>query len=222
MAAWIVLVFAAYLRPSEAMRLTGRCLVAPVSQLSLHWGILVNDAYLGVAGKTGMTDESVMIRDPLVFPILASLKRTHGDHQCLWNFTLAALQREFRAICEHLQLGALVTHLYCLRHGGASHDLLRQLLPLEEVHREGQWLSVNILTRYAKESRLLLEATKLIPQLIKCETWTEQHLVCVLNGKTVPDTPCERFMAPPSMQQVRVLKRPASRGSMIQYPNYVS
>eukprot|EP00973_Karenia_brevis_P041867 5795432-Karenia_brevis.AAC.1 len=46
MAVWVILAFAAYLRPSEAMRLVGRSLVRPVPLLSAQWGLIVNDAFL--------------------------------------------------------------------------------------------------------------------------------------------------------------------------------
>eukprot|EP00973_Karenia_brevis_P019905 2730343-Karenia_brevis.AAC.1 len=81
MAVWILLTFAAYLRPSESMRLVGRSLVPPVPMLSNQWGLIVNDAFSGVAGKTGLTDESVMISDGRLFPVLESLKRTRGPEE---------------------------------------------------------------------------------------------------------------------------------------------
>eukprot|EP00974_Lingulodinium_polyedra_P103498 10021857-Lingulodinium_polyedra.AAC.1 len=47
MALFVLLAFSTYLRPSECWNLTARALAPPVSCDLPHWGLVVNDAYLG-------------------------------------------------------------------------------------------------------------------------------------------------------------------------------
>ena len=106
------------------------------------------------------------------------------------------LLREFRRICESLQLGPLASHPYCLRHRGASHDLLTRSRSLVEIQKRGRWHSLKSLRRYGKETRSLSEAAKLNLALVDYARQVESHSVSVLSGDFVPDTRLPKFCQP--------------------------
>ena len=171
-----------YLRPSECMRLTAQCLVAPVKGLSTSWGLTVNDCHQGVAGKTGILDESVLVQAPILDQCLEVLKATLAPAATLWNFSMATLRLEFQSSCQSLGFGAMAQHLYALRHGGVSHDLLTKALTVVEAQRKGRWMSPKSLRRYAKETRLLAEVEKLNPELINLSQQIDSQWNDVLCG----------------------------------------
>jgi hypothetical protein len=163
MALWIALTFVCYLRPSETMRLRNFHVVAPPSSCSTSasWGLLLHDASEGVPGKTGMLDDSVLIDlDRWILPPLAWVKGRLRPEAPLWSFSMEDIQYQFQRACTHLGLAVISTHLYSLRHGGASHDLLSRRRTPEQVQRRGRWRSEKSLRRYGKETRLLLEMGK--------------------------------------------------------------
>ncbi|CAK0847713.1 unnamed protein product, partial [Prorocentrum cordatum] len=59
------------------------------------------------------------------------------------------------AVC--LLLVEVSDHLHCLRHGGASDDLLSRRRGAFQVQVRGRWASVKSLKRYGKETKLLSE-----------------------------------------------------------------
>ncbi len=68
--------------------------------------------------------------------------------------------------CNYLQLQTLRPVLYSLRHGGASHDMLNRIRPLEEIKKRGRWRSDASLRRYTKGTRVLSELKKVAPQTL--------------------------------------------------------
>ncbi len=56
-----------------------------------------------------------------------------------------------------LRLDRLRPHLYSLRHGGASEDMLSGRRTAEQVQRRGRWAVASSMKRYAKEPKLLAE-----------------------------------------------------------------
>ena len=51
--------------------------------------------------------------------------------------------------------------LYALRHGGASHDALNELRPLQAIKGRGRWANDESLRRYKKAARAQAELAKL-------------------------------------------------------------
>ena len=80
MAVFVMLSYVGYLRPSECTLLVGLSLFPPISSQSRTFqsgGILTHDAELGIAGITGITDESVLMdRDVWIFPRWQALHYT--------------------------------------------------------------------------------------------------------------------------------------------------
>jgi len=76
----VYLSFVCYLRPCEARNLLGDNLVPPTSAAGAgyqHRGLLLSDQSRGLRGKTGATDESVIVdNDAWLHPLLEMFRRT--------------------------------------------------------------------------------------------------------------------------------------------------
>ena len=83
----------------------------------------------------------------------------------LWCFTREQLQSAFRAELNRLGMNNIVSSLYGLRHGGASHDSLFQLRESLDVKLRGRWSSDKSMLRYRKAALSQKEASKLAPEL---------------------------------------------------------
>lgn len=156
--------FVMYLRPCECMGLEGRHLVAPIAAAGAQyqmWGVLLGDSGMGLFGKTGISDESVLLdQDPWLHPHLMALKAARGPQECLWQFDRRVLNQMFGICWRLLCLDPLRPRLYSLRHGGASHDLLARVRPALDVQKRGRWSTMDSLKRYSKETRVLTELGK--------------------------------------------------------------
>ena len=202
MAIFVILSFSCYLRPSECIRLRGASLVPPQPQNGpsfASWGLILHDADLGIAGKTRITDESVLVDlDTMLWPCLRVLhEKVHAD-EAIWNFSLDQLRDIYSTVMERLKVtNLLMTHLYGLRHGGASYDLLARRRSLAEVKFRGRWQADTSLRRYAKATRLQREMAKVIPRITEFATNVEEHfhkmIISVAKGKALP------FEVPPEL-----------------------
>ena len=145
MALCLIISFSAYLRPCEARALLVRHLVPPVrypcvatampqrhgmasqdwsSSALRAWGLLLHDADLGIPGKTGALDDSVLLDNLLMLnPFFEIIRRHRAEDEVLFNFDFKEFGKKFAAKCAGLQLEPLAPSLYALRHGGASEDL---------------------------------------------------------------------------------------------------
>ena len=100
--------------------------------------------------------------DPWILEPLAGLLSTRAENESLWRFTAPQLRAEFYRCLDVLGLQHLKAHLYSLRHGGASHDLLACRRSLAEVKSRGRWASDQSLKRYGKSTRMLA-VTRSVP-----------------------------------------------------------
>ena len=66
--------------------------------------------------------------------------------------------------------------LYCLRHGGASADILEGRRSLAEVAKRGRWLSDSVVRRYEKATRALQQVNKLDARTLKYAKEVEAKL----------------------------------------------
>ncbi|CAK0826240.1 unnamed protein product, partial [Prorocentrum cordatum] len=185
MGLFIMVSFVAYLRPQEAFRLAGRHLVPPVAHLGqapTPWGLLLHDSDLQLPGKTNLWDESVLLdQAPWLESALEALRIVAGDGP-LWDFQPTSVARLFVDACRALGLMHLQPHLYSLRHGGASEDLLSGARTAEQVMRRGRWATMASLRRYGKETRLLREAAKVDPDVLLFGELVEQYFLDVFRG----------------------------------------
>jgi len=184
MAVFILLCFVTYMRPGEALRLKGRCLVPPFHNAAgstPHYGIICNDASDGTPGKTGSMDEAVELDlDPWIVPVIAALRSLVGPEDSLWAFRPAELRAEFYRCVAQAGLQKLAPHLYSMRHGGASHDLLLQRRSLAQVKERGHWHSDASLRRYGKSTRMHAIMGQLSPAVANFGDYVVENLAAVL------------------------------------------
>ena len=186
----IIVSFACYLRPKEAITLTVGQLIPPSAAAGpgyRYWGLLLHPAECLVPGKVGLFDEAVLIdSERWLYPFLELLTQ-RPPATPLWPFSRRELVDSFRIAWTDLQLSPLNPSLYGLRHGGASEDLLHRLRTPEAVKRRGRWASDESLKRYGKETRLLSELAKLPADVLsKARVANESIAELLLGNKTLP------------------------------------
>lgn len=156
------IMFDTYLRPSEAYHLTAGAVVRPrphASEGYRHFALIVNDAVTNRAGKTGETDESVIVDNETLWPLLQALIEGKQPHESPDN------------------------SLYALRHGGASDDLLSMRRTRKEVKDRGRWRTDQSLNRYAKRARMQQLIAELGQLVIDFAHIVDNHL-----AKLIVDT----------------------------------
>ncbi|CAK0838468.1 unnamed protein product, partial [Prorocentrum cordatum] len=179
-AVFVRIAFGTCLRPSEAYRLTAASLIAPRSGATeghQHWALLVNDAASGRPGKTGVTDESAIVDDPLLWPLLEALRQGRRAEESLWAFAPHQLRRAFAGALGQLGISDQQTSLYSLRHGGASDDLLSGRRARKDVEGRGRWRTDQSLNRYAKRARMQQRLGQLDPALVDFGQKVESDLL---------------------------------------------
>ena len=190
MAVATALTFVAYLRPAEALALRQDHLVHPVPGIN-HWGLILHDSALQVPGKTGMWDAAVEIdQDNWLLPALEALFLGLPPRASLWDFQAHQWRSQFQAAAAALQLDAISNHLYSLRHGGASDDLLGKRRPLDAIRERGRWMSDASLRRYAKATLLQREVSKVPVAVLTYGSLVQanftQMIVAAGAGKELP------------------------------------
>ena len=183
MAVFLYMTFDAYLRPGEAYKLQGRSLVRPSPfgrQGHGHWGLIINDADSGHVSKTGVSDEAIIIDNPVLYPALEALAQARSATDCLWIFTPQQVRDSFAAGLLQLGMGHLSPCLYTLRHGGASYDLLRRQRPMKVVKARGRWISDQSLRRYGKATRMQQRTNALRPETVAFADEIEKNFAGLL------------------------------------------
>ena len=194
MAAAVALAFSCYLRPGELMALRVRHLVPPCRAARLPcWGLLLHDSEQGLPGKTGMWDAAVTVDlDEFLWPILAALRAGRLGDELVWTFSMPQLRSSFKQACEELSLQQLTDHLYGLRHGGASHDLLHRRRDLLAIRERGRWVTDSSLRRYAKSTLLQKELNKVPSEVLSFGNTVEERFVKLIlaasSGRGFPIT----------------------------------
>ena len=152
----VLVMFLAYLRPSELLALRNEDVI-PASSPAGHVALLLHPSSRLEVSKVGLSDESLLLdsRDvPLLGKMLLALRRGRpGNWLCQHSYD--ELKRIFHDVQVSLLFPGFPYCLYQLRHGGASHDRLHRHRELLEVQRRGRWSSVSTLRRY--ESHALVQ-----------------------------------------------------------------
>ena len=158
MALAVALSFSCYLRPIEAMSLVGQSIVLAVPAAGagyLVMGLVLHETCLGIPGKTGAFDDTVLVDDVWLWTPLRALRAASAPLGSLWDFSPEDYRDAFVSVAMALGLGPFKPHPYQLRHGGASEDLASKRRTETEVMRRGRWTTTASLKRYAKETKLL-------------------------------------------------------------------
>jgi hypothetical protein len=185
LAIWIG--FHGYLRPREISSLRRSQLLPPVSgsgPAAEMWAINLHASELLQASKTGYFDETIVLDDVLSRSALQPffrLLRGDGGTEPLWPFDHNRLVAEYATTMKELQLTALETSLYALRHGGASTDFLLRRRPLAEIKMRGRWTSDASLRRYQKSAVVQQEVAKMGSAATKASKKIETSLAAILD-----------------------------------------
>eukprot|EP00438_Fugacium_kawagutii_P005727 Skav230031 [mRNA] locus=scaffold261:317606:318451:- [translate_table: standard] len=171
-AAAVMLSFDTYIRPGKICDLRRHNVVAPpkgVSRRYHHWTLLLHPQELGEPSKTGQFNDSLVVglKDrEWVGTLLGRLYSLHTGQTdgAIFPFSLNSFEKEFRASVVALKLQKLRISPHCLRHGGASHDYLSQVLSLQDIQQRGCWGAFESVRRYAKHGRLSKQLSLLSPQ----------------------------------------------------------
>ena len=161
MALHMLLMFALYLRPTEALRIRKMDVVPPIRRGGIGyqcWCIVLHPLECGRPSKTKEFDESLMLDleyHKEIGPALYRFSQQMGKTKIILKHTLGELQTYLQQAQERLDLGPLgVLHPYRFRHGGANHDFAHKLRDLPGIQQRGRWQSQASVRRYQKGARL--------------------------------------------------------------------
>ena len=113
--------------------------------------------------------------DAWIFPCLQALHGARPLDTAMLDFTLDVVQEMFAKAINRLEAAHLLAHLYGLRHGGASHDLLSRRRTLLEVkHRRRSATDVSLM-RDAKATCLQKEMDKLPREVLALGNDVKDH-----------------------------------------------
>ena len=190
MAAWIILAFWCYLRPSETMGMTGLSLVRPAAGVSRNWSIFLFPEEGAARSKINEYDDTLawdISRMQWMTSVFEVMKETRGSGP-LWPFTYPQLLENLKVVKKTLNLPELMP--YQLRHSGPSWDRARGLRQQSEVQKRGRWRSLKSVVRYEKHGRLSSEMHRFPAEtqsfLLACAEHLEGYLVL---GREVPPAP---------------------------------
>jgi len=160
-----LLMYDVYGRPSEIVDLLVGNLI-PAAKHSMVEGtmaIIIRPTELGRPGKTGLFDETLLLRQWIgcILPVLLALVAVLPASSRLWPFDLSTFQEGLQEIANEVGTERLDVCLYSNRHGGASRDGLAGV-PLDVIKQRGRWKSDGSVRRYLK-SGLLLKQLNLMP-----------------------------------------------------------
>ena len=167
MAAWIVITFDCYLRPSEGLQLKRCNILRPavaVSPAYRHWSLVVCPSEDTKVTKTGSRDDSLVVgiaERKWVAKVVENLWRRRKEGEPLFPLTLAQVGAHLREATSDLEIKALNITAHSMRHGGPSNDVYRGNLSLYEVRRRGRWRAEASVARYEKHARLQLQLNRL-------------------------------------------------------------
>ena len=94
-------------------------------------------------------------------PLLLHIAAGRPPHASLFELSYRELSSDYRAAVDRCGVQVLQSTLYCLRHGGASHDRWSGSRPLLEVQQRGAWRATSSVLRYDKHGRLGLQLQRL-------------------------------------------------------------
>jgi hypothetical protein len=189
MALFTLMSLSGYLRPHEGLSLSKGSLIAPLGNVTRFWSLLLHPESEGIASKTGLFNESLLLdSDRLQFinPLLSQLAQGSPTSR-LWDFDYGQLLRTFKKVQELLGLMELVP--YMLRHSGVTHDVLNRLRTLEEAQKRGRWQSRKSMNRYEKHARMAGTMSQFSREKRLYFDMCEKQLEDVILGRRAPPAP---------------------------------
>ena len=160
MAVLNLLMVDAYLRPCDIFPLKAGQLLPPAPGVSRHWALLLQPSEAGEVGKTGESDDTVIL-DSQHLQWLNPVWRVLHDQDAeklVFPFGYAAYMVEFKRSVAALGVPGAVP--YQARHSGPSIDLALRRRDLKAAKKRGRWKTDRSLRRYEKAGRLLRVADR--------------------------------------------------------------
>ena len=192
--AWLVM-FVAYLRPSELLTLESQHIVPPpprdLGAGVKHVSILVRpmESRSSVPSKTGRFDDSVLLDQPYLPELSIALLRVARQRPVKsllfpWKYTELAARLRLRVLSAGLDPAVITS--YCFRHGGPSHDVSTGLRSLTAVLKRGRWSSIDSVKRYEKGGRIHRALADAAPETQRFVAASLAQLGQVLLGSRQP------------------------------------
>ena len=157
-ALYFLVLFTAYLRPSEGLRLHVEDVAPPVPGTSIFVAINLHPEERQQASKTMAMNESILLDHPwhlFIADALLILCEKVGSGP-VFNVSPAHLSECFRKAQEQARLPRLYVP-YQLRHGGPSADMRDRMRTPLEIKQRGRWMSDLSMRRYEAAARLQRE-----------------------------------------------------------------
>ncbi|CAK0849589.1 unnamed protein product, partial [Prorocentrum cordatum] len=168
-ALYVLVTFAGYLRPSEALRALGAHLIPPtLGCVCDGWSLVLHPRELAVPSKTQVYDEVTPFDLPFYSFLpgaLRWLKASTHLGEPLFPFTLVRVSFLFKEAADDMGLASLTPQLCQLRHSGPSVELALQLRTLANVELRGRWRTDASVARYLEPGRVNEHLQRLAPEV---------------------------------------------------------
>ena len=154
MAVLTLLLVDAYLRPCGAFPLRAGQLLPPAPGSSPVWALLLHPSEFGEVGKTGESDDTILLDSRHLQWMAAIWEALHDQaaENLIFGFGYASYFREFKKVVTALGVPEAVP--YQARHSGPSIDLALRWRTLDSAKKRGRWRTDRSLHRYEKAGRL--------------------------------------------------------------------
>ena len=186
-AACALLSFDLYLRPSEALLLRRRHVLAPPRgghRNLRRWAVIVAPSTELRVTKTKQQDDTILLGVPgsgreWLAQVLQGLAQPRAPAELLFTLTLGKYEAQLRWAAAAAAVNPRFTP-HALRHGGPSHDALHENLDLLAIQGRGRWAALTSVRRYEKHGRLLNQIGALPPAVREREAANRQALALQL------------------------------------------
>lgn len=185
----MLVMFALYLRPSEALRIRCCDIVPPAHRHRIaykFYTVVLHPEEEGVPSKTKEYDETLALDLPFHHGIGDALMRHMGNKHgsktaLLFNHRYRDLTKFLDEATDKLQLERIApVHPYRFRHGGASHDYSSKNRDLMGIMQRGRWKSMSSVKRYQKGARLTQVFAALPEQVQRASIQAADNLSTIL------------------------------------------
>ena len=156
-AAFAIICFDGYVRPSEALAIRRRDVTPPTMGAAARgWAITIAPAG-GRPSKNAQFDAGFVVgifdREWVCNVVSALYFAAASDDDPLFgSLNLAGLESMFRECSRTLGIKILP---YGLRHAGPSHDAVVNKMSIEDIQARGRWMSLESCRHYSKPAALL-------------------------------------------------------------------
>ena len=181
----LLLMYSAYLRPSELLKVRACDLVGSQGRPQV-WALSLHPEERGETSKVNVLNECLLL-DSAYLPSLGealNLIRSPAPQDAFFPIDYRELSLLFRDYQSRAGLpGSYV--LYQLRHGGPSNDRLLSLRDLASVKQRGRWRCESSMLRYEAHTRILQEEARATPKTLAAASRWSARLKAELPALTL-------------------------------------